>query len=233
MFPPGAEWAAAIIDAIDHCRAMILVFSSSTNESKQIRREVQRAFDREVPVLPFRIENVVPEKALAYYMGPVHWLDALTPPIEQHLQKLAGSVQALMRARAPDLAVQKASVAHYKAEHPEHEAELKGNQRNAETLEPPGAPSGTVEQKRADDADAERRRREIELAEHRAAQAEAERERREKRNRERQTARKFSGSWFSRRSFHLCIRLVRCFDQSEKWGRDKYHDWRRAGDFLH
>jgi formylglycine-generating enzyme required for sulfatase activity len=91
--PPGTQWAAAIVDAIDHCRAMVLIFSSSANSSKQIHREVQRAFDREVPVIPFRIENVAPEKSLAYYMGPVHWLDALTPPLEQHVQRLVQSVK--------------------------------------------------------------------------------------------------------------------------------------------
>ncbi|HUD88380.1 MAG TPA: toll/interleukin-1 receptor domain-containing protein, partial [Xanthobacteraceae bacterium] len=71
--PPGAEWAASIVDAIDHCRAMVLIFSSSTNESKQIHREVQQAFDAEKPVVPLRIENVTPEKSLRYYMGSVHW----------------------------------------------------------------------------------------------------------------------------------------------------------------
>jgi formylglycine-generating enzyme required for sulfatase activity len=91
--PPGAQWAASIVDAIDHCHAMVLIFSSSANVSKQIHREVQRAFEREVPVVPFRIENVVPEQALAYYMGSVHWLDALTPPLEQHLQKLVVSLK--------------------------------------------------------------------------------------------------------------------------------------------
>ncbi|HUD87495.1 MAG TPA: tetratricopeptide repeat protein, partial [Xanthobacteraceae bacterium] len=44
---------------------------------------------------------VTPEKSLRYYMGSVHWLDALTPPLEQHLQKLALSVQALVRAPTP------------------------------------------------------------------------------------------------------------------------------------
>jgi hypothetical protein len=99
---PGAEWAESIVDAIDHCRLMILVFSSSANRSRQIHREVQQAFDKEVPVVPLRIENVSPERSLAYYMGPVHWLDALTPPLEQHLHKLAQSVTALLQADGAD-----------------------------------------------------------------------------------------------------------------------------------
>jgi hypothetical protein len=53
-------------------------------------------------VLPFRIENVSPEKNLRYYMGSVHWLDALTPPLEQHLERLVASVQALVRVGAGD-----------------------------------------------------------------------------------------------------------------------------------
>ena len=40
---PGDEWGAAIVKAIDQCRAMVLIFSSSANSSKQIRREVERA----------------------------------------------------------------------------------------------------------------------------------------------------------------------------------------------
>jgi ferredoxin len=94
---PGTNWPAAIVDAIDRCRAMVVIFSSSTNASKQVHREVQRAFDREVPVVPFRIENVSPEATLAFFMGSVHWLDALTPPLEQHLQKLVATVKPFAR----------------------------------------------------------------------------------------------------------------------------------------
>ena len=75
---------------------MVLVFSAHANRSKQIHREVQLTFDQEKPVVPFRIENVHPEQSLRYYMGPVHWLDAITPPLELHLQKLTRSIQALM-----------------------------------------------------------------------------------------------------------------------------------------
>jgi hypothetical protein len=94
---PGGDWAEAIVEAIEQCRAMVLIFSSSCNGSKQIHREVQQAFDEEKPVIPFRVENVEPAKSLRYYMGPVHWLDALTLPLEQHLEKLAASVGHLLR----------------------------------------------------------------------------------------------------------------------------------------
>jgi hypothetical protein len=95
---PGAEWAASIVEAIDQCQVMVLIFCANANGSRQIHREVQQAFDGEKPVIPFRIEDVEPQKTLRYYMGSVHWLDALTPPLEAHLGDLVNSAKRLLGA---------------------------------------------------------------------------------------------------------------------------------------
>src|SRR5579859_4165121 len=81
---------------------MVLIFSSNTNESRQVSREVERAVSQGVTIMPMRIEQVAPARSLAYFMAGVHWLDALTPPLEQHLQTLAGSVTALLQAAPGD-----------------------------------------------------------------------------------------------------------------------------------
>jgi hypothetical protein len=94
---PGVEWGAAIVNAIDNSRVIVVIFSSSANGSPQIRREVERAINAGVPVVPVRIENVVPTESLAYFMSAVHWLDAITPPLEQHLQRLADSIKGLLQ----------------------------------------------------------------------------------------------------------------------------------------
>jgi hypothetical protein len=83
---PSAEWAASIVEGIDLCRVMVLIFSAHANDSRQIHREVQHAFDSEKTVVPFRLEDVLPLGMMRYYMGSVHWLDALTPPLDQHLE---------------------------------------------------------------------------------------------------------------------------------------------------
>ena len=95
---PGDEWSAAIIKAIDQCRVMLLIFSARANDSRQIRREVERAITAGVTLVPVRIENVNPTESLAYFMSTVHWLDAMTPPLDSHLQRLADSVKALLQA---------------------------------------------------------------------------------------------------------------------------------------
>ena len=94
---PGGEYGGAIIEAIDQCRVMVLIFSSSANNSRQIHREIERAVSKGVPIIPVRIEEAVPTKSMEYFLGAIHRLDALTPPLENHLQRLAETVKALLR----------------------------------------------------------------------------------------------------------------------------------------
>ena len=98
---PGSDWGEAIIDAIHACRAMLLIFSSNSNASAQIKREVERSVNAGIPVVPVRIEDVMPSKTLEYFISTQHWLDALTPPMEQHLQYLVTTMRAML-AQKPD-----------------------------------------------------------------------------------------------------------------------------------
>ena len=96
----GADWGAAIVEAIDHCRMLVLIFSSHANEFLQIRNEVVRAVGKGVPIVPVRIEDIMPTKSLAYYMGSVHWLDAMTPPLQKHLDVVVRAARTLLEQNA-------------------------------------------------------------------------------------------------------------------------------------
>ena len=95
---PGADWAKSIVAGLKSCRVMVLVFSSHSNNSQQVGREVKLAFERGLTVMPFRIEDVKPGEDLEYYMTSVHWLDALTEPMEHHIERLALQVKAYIDA---------------------------------------------------------------------------------------------------------------------------------------
>ena len=94
---PGKEWGDAIIEAIHSARVLVLIFSANANTSHQIRREVERAVHKGIPIIPLRIEDIAPTHSLEYFIGTVHWLDALTPPFEGHLRRLSDSVRALLQ----------------------------------------------------------------------------------------------------------------------------------------
>ena len=93
---PGTDWGESIIDAINGSRAFVLVFSENANTSVQIKREVERAINRGIPVIPLRIENVMPAKSLEYFLSTPHWLDAFTPPLEHHLTYLADVIRSVL-----------------------------------------------------------------------------------------------------------------------------------------
>lgn len=95
---PGMDWGGSIIEAIATSRVMVLLLSSKSNASLQVKREVERAVNKGVIVIPFRIENVTLSASLEYQLSVTHWLDALTPPMEKHLQTLSENIRQLLSA---------------------------------------------------------------------------------------------------------------------------------------
>ena len=97
---PSKDWAEEIIDAINSVDVMVLIFSSYSNTSPQVRREVERAVYKGLNVLTFRIEDVNPSKSLEYFISTQHWLDASSGPFDKHLDMLYSSVKALVKDKS-------------------------------------------------------------------------------------------------------------------------------------
>ncbi|WP_150105519.1 PASTA domain-containing protein [Leptothrix cholodnii] len=97
--PPGSEYADSIVQAIESARVMVLVYSAHADGSKQVRREVERAVSIGRTIMPVRIQNAEMSKAFKYYVGSIHWLDAITPPLEQHIDRLGRDIQAVLSAQ--------------------------------------------------------------------------------------------------------------------------------------
>lgn len=101
---PGVDWGGAIVEAINASRVMVLVYSAKANESPQIKREVERAVNRGLTVIPFRIEDVPMSATLEFFMSMPHWLDALTPPLQVHLDRLADTTRLVLERAGVSLA---------------------------------------------------------------------------------------------------------------------------------
>src|SRR2546430_6065193 len=79
---------------------MVVIFSQYSNSSPQVMREIERAVNKGVAIIPFRVENVMPSKDLEYFISSCHWLDAMNPPLEKHIGELADAILALQRRTA-------------------------------------------------------------------------------------------------------------------------------------
>jgi hypothetical protein len=93
---PGQNYPSAIIKAIEQCKLMVIVFSSKSNNSDHVIRELTKAVSMGIIIIPFRIENVPPSRDMEYLIGIPHWLDALTPPLERHIEKLIRTIEVLL-----------------------------------------------------------------------------------------------------------------------------------------
>jgi hypothetical protein len=93
---PSADWGASIVRAIGEAKVFLLIFSASANVSPHVSREVERAVNRGLPIIPVRIEQVAPGVSLEYFLNTPHWLDAYRPPFEQHLDYVVRVVRLLL-----------------------------------------------------------------------------------------------------------------------------------------
>ncbi|PYJ07458.1 MAG: hypothetical protein DMF06_15615, partial [Verrucomicrobia bacterium] len=94
---PGRTWGSAIVDAIGDSAVMVVIFSRHSNASPQVMREIERAVNKGVSIIPFRVEDVAPSKDLEYFISSCHWLDAMDPPLEQRIGELREAILGLQR----------------------------------------------------------------------------------------------------------------------------------------
>ncbi len=92
----GIPYGRQLVDAITAARIVLLIFSGNANRSEHVLRELEIASDSGKIIVPFRIENVVPSGDLRYYITRVHWLDAMSPPMESRLNELVALMQRLL-----------------------------------------------------------------------------------------------------------------------------------------
>jgi hypothetical protein len=97
---PGSDWGGSIVNAIGAARMMLLVFSASANASNQIKREVECAANAGVTIVPLRIEDIKPTESFKYFLGNIHWLDALPPPLEKHLQQVSEKLRGILSVQS-------------------------------------------------------------------------------------------------------------------------------------
>jgi hypothetical protein len=72
---PGSRFDDEISDALDNCRAMLLIFSENCNKSEYVHREVTVAGDSQKIIIPFRIEDAHPRRGLRVRLSDLHWID--------------------------------------------------------------------------------------------------------------------------------------------------------------
>jgi glutaredoxin len=93
---PGKEETESILAAIDASNVVVLCLSAAANASKLVTQQAARAFNKSIPIVPLRVEDVAPSDALRLFFGKQEGVDAYVPPLEGQLQRLAEIVAVLV-----------------------------------------------------------------------------------------------------------------------------------------
>ena len=93
---PGENFMEAIVRAIRSAKVMVLVFSGAANNSDEIKREVVLAGQNKLVVIPVRVEDVMPNDALAYQFATRQWID-LFEDWEQQVERLTSWIGSTLQ----------------------------------------------------------------------------------------------------------------------------------------
>lgn len=94
--PAGADYNHSIMTGIMASAAMVLVYSRHSVNSDPVVREIERAQNRKVPVIPIRLEKAPPSPAVEYLISTAQWVDAYPPPLKRHLAAVVSAVKRAM-----------------------------------------------------------------------------------------------------------------------------------------
>jgi TolB-like protein/Flp pilus assembly protein TadD len=101
---PGAQYADAIVRAINDAKAVMLVMSRSAVASSHVGKEIERASSKHKSIIAFRIDAAPLNHALEYFLSESQWIDVAKLGMTAALTKLAeavGHVSALSPQAVP------------------------------------------------------------------------------------------------------------------------------------
>jgi TolB-like protein len=101
---PGAQYADAIIRAINEAKAIMVVLSSSAMASSHVAREVERAASKRKQIISFRIDGAPLSQELEYFLSNSQWIDVPVlgmPAALAKLKEAAGQGSATSPHSAP------------------------------------------------------------------------------------------------------------------------------------
>jgi len=90
--PPRQNYQETIVNALEHAKGVVFLFSENSNASGEIKKELSLSGGMNIPVFPLRLSPVTPGGALRYELATRQWID-LFPNPEQALARLVQTIR--------------------------------------------------------------------------------------------------------------------------------------------
>jgi TolB-like protein len=108
--PAGANYADAIVRALNACRTLVVVLSAHSVGSAHVGKEIERASSKRRPILAVRLDDVALTPALEYFLSESQWIDARSG-LPAALPKLTDGIRRIASGAPPPSGVPSAPAA--------------------------------------------------------------------------------------------------------------------------
>lgn len=94
-------YASSIVKAINSCSVFLLILNRPASESVHVLNEIDMACKRltrneDVKIIPFHVADEEIGDDAQYYLGRMHWIDAMTPPMYKRIDELVSHIYRLL-----------------------------------------------------------------------------------------------------------------------------------------
>ena len=93
---PGTDFPAAIVEAVNSVRVLLLILTESAAASPHILSEVGHAFNGKKRIIPFRLSSQLLPDDLEYFLSMTQWLDAPDGCTDQNLKVLTEATRTAL-----------------------------------------------------------------------------------------------------------------------------------------
>lgn len=99
--PPGGSYGEHIAAGIEQCTVTVLILTEQANESRAVANELELSFAKQNVIIPLRLREVRPAKALQFFVSNAQWVDAFSTPLKRRVSEIVRIVRATESGVAP------------------------------------------------------------------------------------------------------------------------------------
>lgn len=88
----GGDYTDMIDDAINSCRALVLIMSSKSIQSQWVKKELATAVSYNKTIIPFRINAVQLNSGWQFLLNNVQWIDATSGSTASHFPEIISGI---------------------------------------------------------------------------------------------------------------------------------------------
>ncbi len=92
--PAGSDYPTEILKAVHQCKALIVLVSESSIESKHVQSEVSRASSEKNPIYPVRLLDIQIAGGLQFFLELSQWIDFFPSPTVESYDKLVAAIKS-------------------------------------------------------------------------------------------------------------------------------------------